>query len=358
MFHREAGVFKTSYAADMALYPLPIARWAVAAFAGLFIVIAPLAFGEYYLSILNLILIAVVGALGLNILVGYTGQISIGHGAFMSVGAYTAANIATHLPWPFSTFWITIPAGGIMAALIGAVVGIPSLRIKGIYLAIATLAGQLIIEWTINHVTWISGGVAASIQVPRPVLFGTVLKSQTQLYLFLMAFVVLAIVGTSNLVRSRIGRAFIAIRDQDIAAEIIGINIFRYKLWAFAISSFYAGVTGVLYTYYLGIANYEQFQLPVSIDYLAMVIIGGLGSILGSILGAIFVTLLPILTRWFLEDYGWLLFAQQDLQNAIPNLRLILFGSLIIFFLVVEPEGLNRLWRNIRNYFRVWPFSY
>ncbi len=355
MFHREAGVFKTSYAADMALYPLPIAKWAVAAFAGLFIVIAPLALGEYYLSILNLVLIAVVGALGLNILVGYTGQISIGHGAFMSVGAYTAANLVTHLDAPF---WITIPAGGIMAALIGAVVGIPSLRIKGIYLAIATLAAQLIIEWTINHVTWISGGVAASIQVPRPVLFGTALKSQTQLYLFLMAFVVLAIVGTSNLIRSRIGRAFIAIRDQDIAAEIIGIDIFRYKLWAFAISSFYAGVTGVLYTYYLGIANYEQFQITVSIDYLAMVIIGGLGSILGSILGAIFVTLLPILTRWFLEDYGWLFFAQQDLQNAIPNLRLTLFGILIIFFLVVEPEGLNRLWRNIRNYFRVWPFSY
>ena len=355
MFHREAGVFKTSYAADMALYPLPIAKKAVAAFAGLFIVIAPLILGEYYISILNLILIACVGALGLNILVGYTGQISIGHGAFMSVGAYTAANLVIHLHAPF---WITIPAGGIMAALIGAVAGIPSLRIKGIYLAIATLAAQLIIEWTINHVTWISGGVQASIQVPRPSLFGTQLKTQTQLYLFLMVFVVIAVVGTSNLIRSRIGRAFIAIRDQDIAAEIIGINIFRYKLWAFAISSFYAGVTGVLYTYYLGIANYEQFQITVSIDYLAMVIIGGLGSVLGSILGAIFVTLLPIVTRWFLEDYGWLIFSQQDLQNAIPNLRLILFGGLIIFFLVVEPEGLNRLWRNIRNYFRVWPFSY
>jgi branched-chain amino acid transport system permease protein len=355
MFHREAGVFKTSYAADMALYPLPIAKWSVAACAGLFIVVAPLVLGEYYISILNLVLIAVVGALGLNILVGYTGQISIGHGAFMSVGAYTAANLVTHLHAPF---WVTIPAGGAMAALIGTVVGIPSLRIKGIYLAIATLAAQLIIEWTINHVPAISGGVQASIQVPRPTLFGTQLKTQTQLYMFLMFFVVVAIVGTSNLIRSRIGRAFIAIRDQDIAAEIIGIDIFRYKLWAFAISSFYAGVTGVLYTYYLGIANYEQFQLNVSIDYLAMIIIGGLGSILGSILGAIFVTLLPIVTRWFLEDFGWLFFSQGDLLNAISNLRLILFGALIIFFLVVEPEGLNRLWRNIRNYFRVWPFSY
>ena len=227
MFHRESGIFKTSYAADMALYPLPIAKWAVAAFAGLFIVIVPLALNEYYVSILDLILIAIVGALGLNILVGYTGQISIGHGAFMSVGAYTAANLVVHFGAPF---WVTIPAGGLMAALIGALVGIPSLRIKGIYLAIATLAAQLIIEWTINHVPAISGGVQASIQVPRPSLFGTQLKTQTQLYLFLMAFAVLAIVATSNLVRSRIGRAFIAVRDQDVAAEIIGINIFRYKL--------------------------------------------------------------------------------------------------------------------------------
>src|SRR5215831_17243013 len=355
MFHRESGVFKISYAADMALYPLPVAKWTVAAFAGLFIVIVPLMLGEYYVSILDLILIAIVGALGLNILVGSTGQISIGHGAFMSVGAYTAANLVVHLGAPF---WVAIPAGGLMAALIGAVVGSPSLRIKGIYLAIATLAAQLIIEWTINHVTWISGGVQASIQVPRPSLFGTQLKTQTQLYLFLMAFVVLAIVGTSNLIRSRVGRAFIAIRDQDIAAEIIGINIFRYKLWAFAISSFYAGATGVLYTYYLGIANYEQFQLDVSINFLAMVIIGGLGSALGPVFGAIFVTLLPIVTRRVLESAGGMFFNASDLSAVIPSLRLAIFGGLIIFFLVVEPEGLNRLWRSIRNYFRVWPFSY
>src|SRR4249920_324793 len=169
MFHRESGIFKTSYAADMALYPLPIAKWAVAAFAGLFIVIVPLTLGEYYVSILNLILIAIVGALGLNILVGYTGQISIGHGAFMSVGAYTAANLVVRmgLPW-----WVAVPGGGLMAAAVGAVVGVPSLRIKGLYLAIATLAGQLIIEWTINHVPAISGGAQASIQVERPSLFG------------------------------------------------------------------------------------------------------------------------------------------------------------------------------------------
>jgi branched-chain amino acid transport system permease protein len=355
MFHRESGVLKTTYQADMALYPLPIARWTVAAVAVVFFAVIPLALHQYYLSIANLVWIAVIGALGLNILVGYTGQVSIGHGAFMSVGAYTAANLAIRLgsPWP-----VNLLAGGLMAAAVGAVVGIPSLRIKGLYLAIATLAGQLIIEWTINHVTFISGGVQASIDVPRPRLGSYVIASQREMYYFLLVFVVLAIVATLNLVRSRVGRAFIAIRDQDIAAEIIGIDIFRYKLLAFAISSFYAGVTGVLYTYYLGIANYEQFQIGVSIDYLAMIIIGGLGSVLGSIFGAAFVTLLPIVIRYAMEAFGGLFFAPQTVLNLIPNLRLMMFGALIILFLIVEPEGLNRLWRNIRNYFRIWPFAY
>jgi branched-chain amino acid transport system permease protein len=355
MIQRECGVFKTSYEADMALYPLPIARWTVGIMGVLFFLVIPLGLHEYYLSICNLVWIAVIGALGLNILVGYTGQVSIGHGAFMSVGAYTAANLATRLdsPWP-----VNLLAGGLMAAAVGAVVGIPSLRIKGLYLAIATLAGQLIIEWTINHVTFISGGVQASIEVPRPRLGSMVLNTQRDMYYFLLVFVVIAIVGTMNLVRSRVGRAFIAIRDQDIAAEIIGIDIFRYKLLAFAISSFYAGVTGVLYTYFLGIANYEQFQIGVSIDYLAMIIIGGLGSILGSIFGAIFVTLLPIVIRISMENFGDLFFSQKIVLNLIPNLRLMLFGVLIIVFLIVEPDGLNRLWRNIRSYFRIWPFAY
>jgi branched-chain amino acid transport system permease protein len=339
----------------MGFYPLPIARWTVAAVAVLFFLVIPLSLHEYYLSVANLVWVAVIGALGLNILVGYTGQVSIGHGAFMSVGAYTAANLANRLgsPWP-----VNLLAGGLMAAVIGAIVGIPSLRIKGLYLAIATLAGQLIIEWTINHVTFISGGVQASIEVARPRLGPMVLDTQRDMYYFLLVFVVLAIIGTMNLMRTRVGRAFIAIRDHDIAAEIIGINIFRYKLLAFAISSFYAGVTGVLYTYFLGIANYEQFQIGVSIDYLAMIIIGGLGSVLGSIFGAIFVTLLPIVIRYAMEAFGGVFFSQSTVLNLIPNLRLMMFGALIIFFLIVEPEGLNRLWRNIRSYFRVWPFAY
>src|SRR5258706_8278279 len=355
MIHRECGVLKTTYEADMALYPLPIAKYTVADLAVIFFLLIPLTLHEYYLSIANLVWISIIGALGLNILVGYTGQVSIGHGAFMSVGAYTAANLATRLdaPWP-----VNLLAGGLMAAAVGAVVGIPSLRIKGLYLTIATLAGQLIIEWTINHVTFISGGVQASIEVARPRIGSWVLSSQREMYYFLLFFVVVAIVGTMNLMRSRVGRAFIAIRDQDIAAEIIGINIFRYKLLAFAISSFYAGAAGVLYTYFLGIANYEQFQITVSIDYLAMIIIGGLGSVLGSIFGAMFVTLLPIVLRILLENVGSLFFSTAELANIISGTRLAVFGGLIIFFLIVEPEGLNRLWRNIRSYFRVWPFSY
>jgi branched-chain amino acid transport system permease protein len=245
-----------------------------------------------------------------------------------------------------------------MAALVGAIVGIPSLRIKGLYLAIATLASQLIIEWIINHTPAISGGAQASIEVPRPELFGHQMRTQGQLYFFLLFFAALAITATLNLVRSRIGRAFVAIRDQDIAAEIIGINIYRYKLLSFAISSFYAGVCGVLYTYYFGIANYEAFQIGVSIDYLAMIIIGGLGSVLGTIFGAVFVTMLPIVLRLAMEPLGGLFFDEGALSSVIASTRLILFGCLIIFFLVMEPEGLNRLWRNIRNYFRVWPFSY
>src|SRR2546426_8831664 len=200
MIHRECGVLKTSYEADMALYPLPIARYAVGTAAVIFVGIIPLTLHEYFLSVANLVWIAVIGALGLNILVGYTGQVSIGHGAFMSVGAYTAANLATRLdsPWP-----VNLLAGGLMAALIGAIVGIPSLRIKGLYLAIATLAGQVIIEWTINHVTFISGGVPASLEVPRPHPGSLVQGSQVDMDYFLLFFRVLAVAGAMHLVRRR-----------------------------------------------------------------------------------------------------------------------------------------------------------
>lgn len=356
MFHRESGYYKSSYAGDQALYPLPISKFAILALIVLFYIVAPLATGDRYIAQLNLVGIAIVGALGLNILLGLTGQISIGHAAFMSVGAYTAANLATRLDMPF---WVTLPAGGLMAAFIGIIVGFPSVRIKGLYLAISTLAAQFIIDWIIIHTPSISGGFAASIQVPRPWVFGEQLDTQRELYMFILVVATIAIIASLNLARSRVGRAFIAIRDQDIAAEIIGINVRRYKLTAFAISSFYAGVTGVLFVYYSGVANNEFFNLLVSIDYLAMIIIGGAGSVLGAILGAIFVTLLPIGIDQIMTAIGPFFFDDMGVMAGVKShLRLIVFGGLIMFFLVVEPDGLNRLWLNIRNYFRVWPFSY
>lgn len=355
MIFREAGTFKTSYAADMALYPLPVSRWSLAGIGVVLLLVLPLLASGYVLTVCNLILVAVVGAIGLNILTGYTGQISIGQGGFMAVGAYTAAKLATvwHAP-----FWLAIPAGGMVTAMVGVFVGIPSLRIKGLYLAIATLAAQFIIEWLINHVTWISGGIQATIQMPAPTVFGTAIQSQLQFYFFLLGFAVITTIAAKNFARSRLGRACIAVRDQDIAAEIIGIDIFSTKLKAFAISSFFVGVAGALYSYYLGIANYEQFGLDVSIDYLAMIIIGGMGSVTGSILGAAFITLLPVVTRRALASIGAMFAGSFDAAAVLPEVRLCLFGALIILFLVAEPEGLDRLWRNVRTYFRTWPFSY
>jgi branched-chain amino acid transport system permease protein len=355
MFYRVAGTFKTSYAADMALYPLPVSRWTIAGIVVLLLLVPPLFASDYLLAVLDLILVAVVGAVGLNLLTGNTGLISIGQGGFMAVGAYTAANLIVRA---HASFWIALPAAGVMTAVVGTVVGIPSLRIKGLYLTIATLAAQFIIQWMINHITWISGGIQATIQMPPPVVFGYSVHTQGGFYLFLLPFAVLAVIAAKNIERTRLGRSFIAVRDQDIAAEIIGINIFRTKLIAFAISSFYAGIAGALYSYYLGIANYEQFGIDVSIDYLAMVIIGGLGSVNGSILGAAFITLLPVVTRRVLGMMGGLLPAGLDVTGIESELRLCLFGALIILFLILEPEGLDRLWRNVRTYFRTWPFSY
>ena len=355
MINRECGNFKRTYNSDMALFPLPITKIAMAVVALFFFVVFPAIANDYFFGRANFILIFVVAALGLNILAGYTGQVSIGHAAFMSVGAYTGAIIVTraHLP-----FWIAVPAGGAMAAIIGTFFGIPSLRIKGFYLVIVTLAAQFIIEWVINHVTWISGGVQASIYVPDPAFGSWVLDSKMEVYYLMLIIATIAIIFTLNLFRSPVGRAFTAIRDHDISAEIIGIPIFRYKLIAFATSSFYAGVAGVLYTFYMGIANYEQFLLGTSIEILASVIIGGLGSVLGTIFGVIFIQTLPIWLRVIFEGVGGIFWDVSAIRHLLAEIQEIMYGMFIIFFLVVEPEGLKRLWSNILNYFRVWPFSY
>ncbi len=360
MINRESGVFHTRYEADMALYPLPLARitaWGAVGLLALLPLPLWLAEDEHAMSIATSIALAAIGAIGLNILTGFTGQISLGHGGFMAVGSYTAAILSSRYDLPF---WVGIIAGGALAALVGAFFGIPSLRIKGLYLAIATLAAQLIIEWTINHVKWISGGAQATIYVSNPVLFGFAFDNEFRRYYLVLPVFLLAYFGAMNLVRSRVGRAFIAIRDRDIAAEIIGVNIFRYKLLAFAVSSFYAGVAGALWTYYLRIANYEHFTLVVSIQYLAMIIIGGLGSVLGAVLGAIFIKLLPIALDITVVGVSENVFGVSygGVADFLANFQLVVFGGLIILFLAVEPQGLARLWGNIKRYFRLWPFSY
>jgi branched-chain amino acid transport system permease protein len=344
----------------MALFPLPLQRYAIFAIAAVFYVIFPILANEYFLNLASLIGISCIGAIGLNILTGYTGQISVGHAAFMMVGAYTAAILNSRYG---VSFLLCLPAAGMMAAAVGSFFGTPSLRIKGLYLAIATLAAQFIIEWIINHWKWVSGGAFSSIYVKPPDLFGWMPATENAeailryKYYIIVILLGLAVVFALNLFRSPVGRAFVAIRDHDVAAEIIGIDIFRYKITAFATSSFYAGVAGALYCFFYEVANYESFTLIISIDYLAMVIIGGLGSVLGAIYGAVFISLLPIVLDISGSWIGMTFFGGVN-KEVMANMQVVTFGALIIFFLVVEPEGLNKLWNNVKDYFRVWPFSY
>ena len=357
----QSGVFHTSYQEDMSLRPMPAQKvrlWLVIAF----VLIFPFVASPYQLTLANQIGIAAIGAIGLNILTGYTGQISLGQGAFMAVGAYGSGLLAARLGMPW---WLSIPTACIITAAVGAVFGIPSLRLKGLYLAIATLAAQEIIQWLITHWQGLTGGVNA-LNVPPATLFGFPLNGSSSLFGLSISsefkfywLILLCLVGTVlvtvNLFRSKIGRAFVAIRDQDIAAEVMGVNLFQYKLLAFAISSFFVGLSGALIAHWRLIVNYERFTIETSIFYLAVIIIGGLGSVSGSIYGAIFMTLLPAL----LTNIGR---ALQDtipiMANIIPFLRQAVFGLVIILFLIFEPEGIAKLWRDVKDYFRLWPFSY
>ncbi len=354
MLARESGVFRTTYAGDMVVYQLPLARVGLVAFLVLAFGVVPAIAGDYALSVLNLVGIASIGAIGLNLLVGYAGQISLGQGGFMAIGAYTAALFALRLNAPF---WVALPAAGSITAVVGSIFGIPSLRVKGLYLAIATLAAQFIIEWNLLHSGWLTGQGAQGALVIEPAALGPlVLESERRKYFLIMVMALLATVVARNLSRTYLGRAFVAIRDQDVAAETMGVNIFRYKLLAFAVSSFYAGVTGAMWAYYTQVVSYEHFLISTSIDYLAMIIIGGLGSVPGSILGAAFITLMPAGIRDGLE-----ILKRLGLPGTLGNFsyaREIIFGLVIVLFLIFEPEGLYRMWRRTKDYFRLWPFAY
>ena len=307
---------------------------------------------EYHYFIAILILINLIAAIGLNLLVGFTGLLSLGHAAFMGVGAYTSALLITHAGLPI---YVTMIAGGLMAAAFGVVVGIPSLRIKGFYLMVATLAFQMVIDYGIIHWEALTRGIRG-IELPTPDFLGFSLKDHQSYFLFVFIVMVILMWGAKNLTRSKIGRAFIAIRDNDISAEIIGISIFRYKLLSFSVSAFYAGVAGALYASFLRTALPEDYHLIHSIILLAMVLIGGLGRLVGTVFGVIFMTLVPVLLDLFFSYLS---------QVYDPNITIVLgpfkeliYGGLIVLFIIFEPEGLVGIWIRIRDYFRIWPLPY
>jgi branched-chain amino acid transport system permease protein len=348
----KCGVFQTNYRDDAAIWQTKASRfWLALLLIGL--IAFPFAFmgSRYTLYVANSVLIAVIAAIGLNILTGFTGQISLGHGAFMGVGAYASGYLMIHLGAPFM---VCIVAAGGITAIVGMIFGIPSLRLKGLYLAIATLAAQVILEFVFVRWRDVTGG-SQGLMVPSAEIGGIAFDSDFRFYFLALGFTILAVTAAKNIVRTKPGRAFMAIRDRYISAEIIGIPIFRYKLMAFGISSFFAGVAGSLWAHYIGIITPEHFNVMISIQYLSMIIIGGLGSIYGSILGAIFMTLLPeglrLLSGLFSDQYP-------ILTQIFGAIREGIFGLVIILFLIFEPDGLAARWKTIKNYWKLWPFSY
>lgn len=349
-FVLESGHYKTSYALDMRALRTPYERLRVYLLIAL-VLLAPLFVSNYVVGLLTLCAIASIGAIGLNILTGYTGQISIGVGAFLGVGGYTSAILTTTVGL---SFWVALPIAGLMTALIGSLFGIPSLRLKGLYLAIATLAAQVVILFVISRWDSLTGGTAG-IVLSRPSIGDFTFSSNTSYYYLTVVILLITVYYATNLVRTRTGRAFLAVRDHDVAAQIMGINLFKYKVLAFAISSFFVGIAGALMAHYTMIVSPELYSTHVSIEYLAMILVGGLGSVLGSILGAVFITLLPIVLDSFADILNNFM---PGFQNVILAFRQFIFGLVIILFLIFEPGGLVHIWNNIKAYFRLWPFSH
>jgi branched-chain amino acid transport system permease protein len=354
VFYREAGQFKTSYEKDQAVFPIAQDRVAIGLILALVFVAVPLFGTEYFLrAIMIPFLVLSLAALGLNLLVGYCGQVSLGTAGFMAVGAYGAYKITTAFP-ELNLIIVFVLAGG-AAALVGLLFGIPSLRIKGFYLAVATLAAQFFLDWLFIRVQWFTNYTpSGSVTAPPLVVFGMDLRSPQGRYLLVLAIVTVLALIAKNIVRGRIGRSWMAMRDMDIAAEIIGIRPMQAKLSAFAVSSFYAGVAGALWAFiHLGAWEPLAFDINRSFNLLFMVIIGGLGSILGSFLGAAFITLLPIFLNQALPGMGLPI----DTATA-THLEFMIFGALIVFFLIAEPHGLARLWQITKEKLRLWPFPH
>jgi branched-chain amino acid transport system permease protein len=358
MLYREAGEFKTSYQADLATFPIRFDRWAFWITMAFAFLVVPWFVNDYWEQAVFLpFFVYALAALGLNILTGYCGQVSLGTGGFMAVGAYSAYKLMTGFPW-LDMVSITLISGAITAG-VGILFGLPSLRIKGFYLAVATLASQFFLIWLFNKWGWTYNySASGQITAPERTLFGMAITGPgTQewfTYLFCLSFLFVFAWVARNLVRGRIGRSWMAIRDMDIAAEIIGVNPLMAKLSAFAVSSFYIGMSGALYfAVWKGAAEgTEAFPIFVSFNVLFMIIIGGLGSIMGSIVGAAFITLLPVFFKKVLVDtWGW----PSDIST---HFQVMLVGGLIIGFLIAEPHGIAALWRTAKEKLRLWPFPH
>ncbi|HEV2546448.1 MAG TPA: branched-chain amino acid ABC transporter permease [Stellaceae bacterium] len=359
MLYREAGQFKTSYAADQAVFPIRQDRFFIAAALAIAYIVIPAVASEYWLlTIMIPFLVFALAALGLNILTGYAGQVSLGTGGFMAVGAFATYKLATAFPGLNIVFIFLL--AGVITALVGILFGFPSLRIKGFYLAVATLASQFFLIWMFNKFPWFNNySPSGVISAPPRAVFGRFFVTGAEAdpvdkYLFVLTFVAALAFSAKNLVRGRVGRSWMAIRDMDIAAEIIGIRPLRTKLLAFAVSSFYCGIAGAFWAFiYTGGVEALAFDIDRSFQILFMIIIGGLGSILGSFLGAAFIVLLPI----FLDNAPRTIGLDIHV-NTVTNLQSMTFGALIIIFLVVEPRGLARLWQIGKEKLRMWPFPY
>jgi branched-chain amino acid transport system permease protein len=354
MLYRENGQFKTTYRADQAVFPIAQDRIAIGLLFALAVVVIPLTAPEYlFRAILIPFLILSLAALGLNILVGYCGQISLGTGAFMAVGAYAAYNFSVRIPG--MPLIAALLLGGVCATAVGVLFGIPSLRIKGLYLAVATLAAQFFVDWACLRVKWVTNDSSSgSVSVAGLKLLGYPIETPVQKYLFCLAFLIVFALLAKNLVRGHIGREWMAIRDMDVAAAVIGIRPVYAKLTAFAVSSFIVGVAGALWAFvHLGSWEPAAFNIDRSFQLLFMVIIGGLGSIMGSFFGAAFIVVLPIV----LDNLPYWFGIPIDTAMA-SHLTFMVFGALIVFFLIVEPHGIARLWSTAKEKLRLWPFPH
>ena len=354
MLYRENGQFKSSYRADQQIFPILQDRIAIAALLAIAFVVLPLSAPEYlFRAILIPFLILSLAALGLNILVGYCGQISLGTGAFMAVGAYAAYNFQVRIEG--MPLILSLLLGGACATAVGVLFGIPSLRIKGLYLAVATLAAQFFADWAFLRVPWFThDSSSGSVSVPSLSLFGLSIDSPARKYLLCLSLLAVFALMAKNLVRSSIGREWMAMRDMDVAAAVIGIRPVYAKLTAFAVSSFIVGVAGALWGFvHLGAWEPAAFSIDRSFQLLFMVIIGGLGSIMGSFFGAAFIILLPLLLSQLPAWFGL------PISTALAShLEFMIFGALIVFFLIVEPHGLARLWSTGKEKLRLWPFPH